>query len=134
MNEYKKNLASSCSRSHFLELMNHLSCIVIDCKISRCIQNMKWGNPNKKNGMRLWHKICASHALLIIHQLKALLLRSQAWLIFEADHTHFVLKKPVFNSLRFRKVDVANFRIKPRPLLSNIRAFQRCIICRMKQT
>ena len=33
----------------FLELMNHLSYILIDCKISRCIQNMKWGNPNKKN-------------------------------------------------------------------------------------
>ena len=44
----KKNVANSCSRSHFFELMNHLSYIVIDCKISRCIQNMKWGNPNKK--------------------------------------------------------------------------------------
>ena len=41
-------MASSCSRSHFFELMNHLSYIVIDYKISRCIQNMKWGNPNKK--------------------------------------------------------------------------------------
>ena len=128
-------MANSCSRSHFFELMNHLSYIVIDCKISRCIQNMKWGNPNKKKtewgcGIKFvqatpskqyinwkpcyWGVGCGSTLRLTTPTL--------SW------------KKPVFNSLCFRKMDVANFRIKPRPLLSNIRAFQRCIICRMKQT
>ena len=128
-------MANSCSRSHFFELMNHLSYIVIDCKISRCIQNMKWGNPKKnKTEWGCGIKFVQATPSKTIHQLKALLLRSWVWLNFEADHAHFVLKKNVFKSLRFRKMDVANFRIKPRPLLSNIRAFQICIICRMKQT
>ena len=125
----KKNVANSCSRSHFFELMNHLSYIVIDCKISRCIQNMKWGNPNKKKtewGCGI--KFVQATLSKTIHQLKALLLRSWAWLNFEAGHAQFVLK------ISFRKMGVANFRIDPRPVLSNIRAFQRCIICRMKQT
>ena len=84
---------------------------VIDYKISRCIQNMKWGNPNKTKTE--WG--CGIE------------------FVQATPSKQYISWKPCYwgvgcgSTLRLTTPTLS-------PLLSNIRAFQRCIFCRMKQT